>query len=357
MSMKWGARGGRLLPEGLFMAVVISSTSSESGDASWADRASLSGILIWRPGGTASGNVYTDFSLLMAAAGGIGDGEGVMILFDDTFASLDIPVGAYGDAFKGQIWRAAATMDVPTITFPTGVTATSFPDEIINLELEATSTSAVFTLTTDHTIFLRKGELRGNGATAPLIDCQFGISLSLTDNSVLRSRCIQPNSGVSSINVRVWNWSDVRSDAFDAGTTSQIICRIGSTAQFDAQTVYVGTINLTRHGSAAVMPGFGASNPRTATHFANVGERVVYDPTGGTFTINAPVGGLNVGDRWAVKNASTSVTAVTISGNGSNIEDPTGAYALAASFSFAGNGFAAEWEYDGAAWLCVAERT
>ena len=90
----------------------------------------------------------------------------------------------------------------------------------------------------------------------------------------------------------------------------------------------------------------------TTTYTANAGERVLYDPTGGTFQINAPAAP-TIGVHWAVKNRSVSLTAITISGNGSNTEDPTISFALAASFSLSGNGIAVEWEYDGTQWVVI----
>ena len=62
---------------------------------------------------------------------------------------------------------------------------------------------------------------------------------------------------------------------------------------------------------------------------------------------------MNIGDRWGVKNRTADVTAVTIAGNGSNIEDPTVSFALAASFSLVGDGAAVEWEFDGTQWLVI----
>ena len=89
-----------------------------------------------------------------------------------------------------------------------------------------------------------------------------------------------------------------------------------------------------------------------ATDTADVGERMIYDPSGGTFTLNAPASP-SIGDRWGVKNRTTDTTAITVSGNGSNIEDPTASFALAASFSLTGDGIGVEWEYDGTQWLVV----
>jgi len=90
----------------------------------------------------------------------------------------------------------------------------------------------------------------------------------------------------------------------------------------------------------------------TATDTSDAGERMLYDPTGGTFQINAPATPI-LGMRWATKNRSSSATAVTISGNGSDIEDPTSSFSLAANFSLSGDGISVEWEYDGTQWLVV----
>ncbi len=90
----------------------------------------------------------------------------------------------------------------------------------------------------------------------------------------------------------------------------------------------------------------------TATDTANLGERMLYDPSGGTFTLNAPASPV-IGSRWAVKNRSTSIVAITIGGNGSSIEDPTSSFSLAASFSLSGDGISTEWEYDGTQWQLI----
>ena len=90
----------------------------------------------------------------------------------------------------------------------------------------------------------------------------------------------------------------------------------------------------------------------TATDTAVAGERMIYDPTGGTFQLNAPASPV-IGTRWAVKNRSTSTTGITISGNSNSIENPASGYAVAASFSLAGDGISVEWEYDGTQWLVI----
>lgn len=104
-------------------------------------------------------------------------------------------------------------------------------------------------------------------------------------------------------------------------------------------------IRLTRQ---SLLPRPGAvvtSGPHTAT----VTELVLYDPSGGTFTINAPANPV-LGDRWAVKNTTTDTTSVTINGNGNNIEDP-GAGAIVASYGLATALVSLDYLYDGTNWI------
>ena len=57
---------------------------------------------------------------------------------------------------------------------------------------------------------------------------------------------------------------------------------------------------------------------KTSAYTAVAGEIVCYDASGGTFQINAPASPSN-GDVFAVWETAGSTTAVTVSGNGANI--------------------------------------
>lgn len=92
--------------------------------------------------------------------------------------------------------------------------------------------------------------------------------------------------------------------------------------------------------------------PITGTTTADPGERMIYDAGSGPFQLNAPASPV-MGTRWGIKNLSNSVTAITVSGNGSNIEDPLVSFVLAATFSLAGDGISVEWEYDGTQWVVI----
>lgn len=119
---------------------------------------------------------------------------------------------------------------------------------------------------------------------------------------------------------------------------------------YDPQSIEDDAFDPGNH--RAVQQGTSSAPTTAGPVTAQPGARVVYDPTGGTFQINAPAAPV-AGMTFRVKNASADGTAVTISGNGSNIEDPIASYTLAASFTLAGDGIAVTWEYDGVAWLVV----
>lgn len=93
-------------------------------------------------------------------------------------------------------------------------------------------------------------------------------------------------------------------------------------------------------------------NPVVAAHTAIPFQRVTFDPSGGTFQIDMPASPI-FGDRVGVKNVTASVTAVTVSGNGANIENPASLGTAAASVSVGGAGVFATWEFDGTRWGVV----
>ena len=87
----------------------------------------------------------------------------------------------------------------------------------------------------------------------------------------------------------------------------------------------------------------------TANVTAAASQRVRYDASGGTFQIDAPASPV-AGNRFGIKEVVGDVTAVTISGNGNNIENlATGDFV--ASFSLAQAKVGVEWEFDGTQWI------
>ena len=84
---------------------------------------------------------------------------------------------------------------------------------------------------------------------------------------------------------------------------------------------------------------------------ATIGRLVLFDPSGGTFQIDAPAAPV-AGDRWALKNTTIDATAVTIDGNGNSIEDPNTSTFLA-SYSLAGALNSIDYLFDGTNWVIV----
>jgi len=134
------------------------------------------------------------------------------------------------------------------------------------------------------------------------------------------------------------------SDVLGSGTTVQTLATRLTISDTDATL----TVPLTAPNISKISNGTAI----TATDTAAAGERMLYDPTGCTFQINAPASPV-MGTRWATKNRSADLTSITISGNGSNIENPTASFSLAATFLLSGDGISVEWEYDGTQWVVV----
>lgn len=101
--------------------------------------------------------------------------------------------------------------------------------------------------------------------------------------------------------------------------------------------------------NVALVPSSGA--PVTVTTSVGVGERLRYDPSGGTFSIVAPASPIS-GDMIAIKNESTSATAITMNGNGNNIEG-LATFTPAATVPISGDGVAVTWQYNGTEWIRI----
>lgn len=123
----------------------------------------------------------------------------------------------------------------------------------------------------------------------------------------------------------------------------------------------VGPDNLVRIDSAtgkldpSVVPvstgGLTPTAAKVANYTALFNERVLYDPSGGTFTITAPVTPLT-GEQWAIKNVTTDTTSITINGNGNNIEDPLGP-AFVASYAVNITLISVIYMFDGTNWIIL----
>lgn len=91
---------------------------------------------------------------------------------------------------------------------------------------------------------------------------------------------------------------------------------------------------------------------QTVGYVASANERVRYNASGGTFILSAPVAP-TLGSRWGIKEYVGDTTSITVSGNGTTIENPTTG-AFAASFSVGEAALGVEYEFDGTSWTILS---
>lgn len=141
----------------------------------------------------------------------------------------------------------------------------------------------------------------------------------------------------------------INGTAIEVQATGQASTTINWTVQYRTRgtvesglAVGPGSSSITTN---LVFTSLVTSGPTTAA----VNDFVKYDPSGGTFTINAPSSPVK-DDRFGIKNSTADTTTITLSGNGSNIEDP-GTFALSSSVSVTGAGISLIYQYDGTSWF------
>lgn len=121
-------------------------------------------------------------------------------------------------------------------------------------------------------------------------------------------------------------------------------------------TIYYFTKDTVEGGVAAggatpgVYPILTTTTLTTPATLA-IGDYQRYDPSGGTFQIDMPAGPTR-GEMVGLKNVTSDTTAITLDGNGSNVENPT-TFSLASSASVSGDGIGLLYQYDGTQWLIV----
>lgn len=108
-------------------------------------RGSLTHVLTFQPGGTAEGNTFTDWSLLMVAFGET-SGE-IAIVVDDTFGSVIIPTGAWDLESRGSVVGISSTQT--SLQIATGGLIAS-PREIWHINASADATYQGGFLVADH---------------------------------------------------------------------------------------------------------------------------------------------------------------------------------------------------------------
>jgi len=104
-------------------------------------------FFVFQPGGAVSGNIFTSWAALYAAA--IATPGPKVIYFDDTFQAITIPVGSY-DLGRGCIWRGVTPSSNgtntlrTTITCPDGVVFSTPPVELLNIRITYSGVGVLF---------------------------------------------------------------------------------------------------------------------------------------------------------------------------------------------------------------------
>lgn len=89
-----------------------------------------------------------------------------------------------------------------------------------------------------------------------------------------------------------------------------------------------------------------------AANFTAATTNIVrFDPSGGTFQIDAPPAP-STNDEFGVKNVTTDLTTITVSGNGFNIEG-LATFTPAATTLIGGDGVVVRWGFDGTQWVIL----
>lgn len=153
----------------------------------------------------------------------------------------------------------------------------------------------------------------------------------------------------------------------ELGPSSDIITQFG--ANLVEVSATAGATNAATNAADATLVGNGfpmalgfspvfcplgtVGVPITGATTAAAWQRVLFNPSGGTFLITAPPTPAT-GDQFGVKNLTTDLTGITVGGNGSSIEDPDALGTVAATTpAFSGAGRSVVWEYNGTDWRVV----
>ena len=243
-------------------------TATSTSAAHWAAGGGGGGstsTFVYRPGGVASGNVFTDFSLAVAAANAL-NGASVTILIDPSISpSSTVPAVAYD--FRGITFKGPGPFNTNPnlgnfgpiqVIFPSGATISHLWDNLINVSFESDIATA-----------------------APIYTAADTNVIVLGSNAVLESNGVQPfisipNSGIN-VSVTMKTGSGINSSGTNAAIT------VGAAA-----TLFINMEDYSAVQAASV------SGAGTVTIFATEYSSVELDQTVVNFTIQ-PAGAADSG--------------------------------------------------------------
>lgn len=234
--------GSTIVPSGSEMDVTISSTDNS---------------FIFRPGGVAAGNVYTDFALLKADHD-IVDGPKIIYL-DDSVSPITIPANTYD--FSNTLLKKFAPPNYPTmggsatnVTVSNGVVFTNNRLLVSGLTLRSFSVTPVLTMdATSGLVLLLEGAELETAATSPFLSKTAGASPAniYIDKGrfITGSNPVITTTGTSAI-IDIWLFNEgiIEQDSLasaDAGDAVNIHIKSPSASYSSIQSGITGTITVT----------------------------------------------------------------------------------------------------------------
>jgi len=283
-----------------------------------------SSVFVFRPGGVASANVYTDWAALYAALNAV---QGPRVIeFDDlhdTFPCV-IPLGIWN--MTDVAWIGTNQSPRTDVTIGEGVFLPGLRSIIGNLDVTFTGNTPPVTDFSDFdTFFVREGGTLICNGTGPFIRVTSPISvvIVLDDGGTLfkdATPVVDLSVPGSAAFIIALPLGEAQDNTVAGALGSFILAIIGASSGTisELQPSFVGTFvpnNVTR-ARLDISPVI-TSNPGALPANALVN----CDPTGGAFSLTLPAAFNLRGQSIVVKNVTTSANAITINPSGGDTID------------------------------------
>lgn len=218
-----------------------------------ADSITLKTSFVFKPGGVAVGNIYTDFAALYAAMNVPGIGPRTLF-FDDTIVSpCVIPAGAYD--LTGVLLTSQCRNEGSTVQVNDGVTFTGF-QTCSNIYFEFLNTTTVETISDQREILLTNANINSLGTVAPfVINVNFASILLFDLGSIYDTNApvFHINDGFT-FGVDMYPASEVFSNSFEGSAAANLLVNVwAASAVFQTQTGFLGTIEFYPNDNASIV--------------------------------------------------------------------------------------------------------
>lgn len=294
---------------------------------------------VFRPGGTATQNVYTTWPTLMTALDSVQGGK--TILFDDSLSSpCTIPAGG-PYAMADTEWLALNGGPSVAITVSAGVSFTGLRRFRGNMSVTCEAVGPISDFVANDQVFLSEGaNIVANGAGVPMFDGA-AIPGAITVTFFLDSNATFGGGGFTD---EVIDWTFV-------GSTLALSLGSGVVINPNTLNVDIGvvlspiyrstsaTISGTQIGVLGTVLPSNLTRLRWIPHDANgatlagIGEIVRCDSSGAGFIVTLPlITAFNANQMVIVKNVTNSANVITIDGNGAQTVDGAANTTIAAGF-------------------------